>query len=73
LKEATDSKCLSCKQEEETVDRLTCGCPILAKNEYLLRHDRVGARLRYSTCKALGIEKTEKWRAHARIHAEAST
>jgi hypothetical protein len=47
-----------CKQHEETIDHLTSGSPILAKNECLMRHDNVCAHLRYSICKALGIEMT---------------
>ena len=39
LKEEIESKCKLCKQHEETIDHLTSGCPILAKNEYLMRHD----------------------------------
>jgi hypothetical protein len=54
-----------CKQHEETVDHLTSGCPILAKNEYLMRHDKVCTHLHYSICKALGTEMV-----HA--HAQAS-
>ena len=34
LKEESESKCQLCKQHEETIDHLTSGCPILAKNEY---------------------------------------
>ena len=34
LKEETESK-----QHEETIDHLISGCPILARNEYLMRHD----------------------------------
>jgi NADH:ubiquinone oxidoreductase subunit F (NADH-binding) len=30
-------------------------------NEYLMRHDEVGAHLHYLMCKALGIETAEKW------------
>jgi hypothetical protein len=41
LKEETESKCRLCKQHEETIDHLTSGCAILAKNEYLMRHDKV--------------------------------
>ena len=41
LKEEIGSKCRLCKQHEETIDHLTSGCPILAKNEYLMRHDKV--------------------------------
>ena len=64
LKEGVDSKCWLCKQHEETIDHLTLGCPILAKNEYLMRHDKVCTRLHYSICKALGIETTDKWYTH---------
>jgi hypothetical protein len=56
-----DSKCQLCKQHEETIDHLTSGCPIMAKNEYLMRHDNVGAHLHYSICKALSIKMTDKW------------
>jgi len=64
LKEEIESKCWLCKQHEETVDLLTLGCPILAKNEYLMRHDKVCTHLHYSVCKALGIETTDKWYTH---------
>ena len=64
LKEETESKCQLCKQHEETIDHLTSGCPILAKNEYFMRHDEVRAHLHYSICKALGIETTYKWYTH---------
>ena len=45
LKEEIESKCRLCKQHEETIDHLTSGCPILAKNEYLMRHDKVCTHL----------------------------
>jgi hypothetical protein len=40
------------------------GCPILAKNEYLMRHDKVCIHLRYSISKALGIETSDKLYTH---------
>ena len=40
------------------------GCPILAKNEYLMRHGKVCTHLHYSICKALGIETTNEWYTH---------
>jgi hypothetical protein len=64
LKEETESKCSLCKQHEETIDHLTLGCPILANNEYLMRHDKVYTYLHYSICKTLGIETTEKRYTH---------
>jgi len=36
----------------------------LAKNEYLMRHDKVGTHLNYSICKALGTETADKWCTH---------
>jgi hypothetical protein len=58
LKEEIESQCRLCKQHEETIDYLTSGCPILAKSEYLMGHDKACAHLHYSICKALGIETT---------------
>ena len=59
MKEEIESKCRLCKQHEETIDHLTSGCPILAKNEYIMRHDKVCTHLHYSICKALGTETTD--------------
>ena len=64
MKEESESKYQLCKQHEEAIDHLTSGCPILAKNEYLMRHDKVCIHLHYSICKALGIETTAKWYTH---------
>ena len=64
MKEEIESKCRLCKQHEETTDHLTSGCPILEKNEYLMRPDKVCIHLRYSICKALGIETTDIWQTH---------
>jgi len=64
LKKEIESKCRSRKQHEETIDHLTWGCPILAKNEYLIGHDKVCTHLHYSTCKVLGIETIDTWYTH---------
>ena len=37
---------------------------MLAKNGYLMRHDKVSAHLNFSECKAPRIETTEKWYTH---------
>ena len=36
----------------------------MAKNEHLLRHDKVCTHLHYSICKASGIETADKWYTH---------
>jgi hypothetical protein len=64
LKEENESRCRLCKEYEETTDHLTSGCPILAKNEYIIRHDKVCTHLHYSICKTLIIETTENWYSH---------
>jgi len=63
LKEGTENKFRLCKHEE-IIDHLTSGYPILAKNEYLMRHNKVCTHLHYSICKALCIETTDKWYTH---------
>jgi hypothetical protein len=68
LKEKIYSKCWLCIQHE-TIEHLTSGCPILAKNEYSVRHDKVGAYLYCSICNAPGIETTEKWYTHTHMQA----
>jgi hypothetical protein len=40
LKEEVESRCRLCKEYEETIDHLIPGCPILAKNEYVIRYDK---------------------------------
>jgi hypothetical protein len=45
------SRCRLCKEYEETTDHLISGCPTLAKNEYIIRHDKVCTHLHYSICK----------------------
>ena len=51
FKEEINSKCRLCNQHEETVDHPTSGCPILVKNEYLMRLDNVCTHLHYSYAK----------------------
>jgi hypothetical protein len=70
LKEEIECRRQLCKEYEETretketIDHQTSGCPILAKNEYVIRHDKVCTHLHYSICKTLGIETTENWYSH---------
>jgi hypothetical protein len=49
LKHEIESRCRLCKEYEETIDHLTSGCPTLAKNVYIIRHDEVCTHLRYSS------------------------
>jgi hypothetical protein len=64
LKQETESRCRLCNEYEETIDHIISGCPTLAKNEYILRHDKVCTHLPYTVRKKLGIETTENWYSH---------
>jgi hypothetical protein len=50
----TDSKCRLCHQFYETIDCIISACPILAKDQYIKRHDRVSAQLHFNICKEMG-------------------
>jgi hypothetical protein len=59
FKKVIECKCRLRKQHEGTIDRLTLGCPILAKNKYLMSHDEYCTQLQYSICKDLGTETAD--------------
>jgi len=51
----TDSKCRLCQQFDETIDHIVPACPILAKEQYIKRRDRVCAQLHFNICKETGV------------------
>ena len=53
-----------CFQHEETVDHILSGCEVLAKKEYISRHNKVAAYLYWNICKDNDIEVTDKWYEH---------
>jgi len=60
-----DSKCRFCQQFDETIDRITSACPILAKEQYVKRHDRACAQLHFSICKETAVQLDKKqWYEH---------
>jgi hypothetical protein len=69
----TGSKCRLCHQFEETADRIMPACPILAKEQYIKRHDRVCAQLYFNICKELGVKlDSELWCEHVPKSVERS-
>ena len=59
-----ESKCRMCLQHEETVDNIVSGCEVIAKTEYISRHNNAAAYLHWSICKDYDIEITDKWYQH---------
>jgi hypothetical protein len=65
LNTETDSKCRLCQQFDETIDHIISACPILAKGQYIKRHDRVCAQLHFNICKETGVQFDKKhWYEH---------
>lgn len=66
LKISQDDKCRICQEHVETIDHIVSACPILAKTEYLKRHDRVCSYLHWQICTALEVPNTcPKWYEHS--------
>jgi hypothetical protein len=62
-----------CHQFEETVDHNTSACPILAKGQYIKRHDRVCTQLHCDICKEIGVKlDSEFWYEHVPKSVETS-
>ena len=73
LNTETDSKCRLCQQLDETIDRIISACPILAKEQYIKRHDRVCAQLHFNICKEREVQLGKKhWYEHVPKSAETS-
>ena len=60
LSTETDSKCRLCQQFDETIDRIISECPILAKEQYIKRHDTVCAQLHFNICKGTEVQLDKK-------------
>ena len=56
----TDSKRRLCQQHNETVDHIISACPILAKEQYVQRHDEVSAQIHFNICKEIGVKLDKK-------------
>jgi hypothetical protein len=56
LNTETDSKCRLCHQFDETTDHIISACPILAKEQYIKRHNTVSAQLHFNIFKETGVQ-----------------
>ena len=68
-----DSKCKLCQKFDKTIDHIISADPILAKEQYIKRHDRVCAELHFNICKETGVQldKTH-WYEHVQKSVETS-
>jgi hypothetical protein len=73
LNAETDSKCKLCQQFHETVEHIISACPILAKEQYVKRHDRVYEQLHFNISKETGVKLDKKhWYEHVPKSIETS-
>jgi hypothetical protein len=52
----TDSKFRLCQKLDGTIDHIISACPILAKGQYVKRHDKVSAQIHLNICKEIGVQ-----------------
>jgi hypothetical protein len=65
LQTEKESKCRLCHQFEETTDHIMSACPILAKEQYITRHDTVCAQPHFNIRKELGVKlDSDLWYEH---------
>lgn len=64
MRTGNDPKCRLCRTHNETIHHVVSGCPILAKNAYLDRHNIVAAQLHWNICREFKIEVEDRWYKH---------
>ena len=64
LKKSVDPNCRLSRTHPETISHIVSGCPMLAKHEYLERHNRVAKFIHWTICKTHGFEVKSKWYEH---------
>ena len=64
MQTTSDANCRYCNQYVETVDHLISGCPILARREYLVRHNKVAQYVHWKICNHYGLKTTSMWYEH---------
>ena len=62
--EGEDGLCRVCGEFFETVKHVVSGCNELAKKQYQIRHDKMGARVHWELCRKYGIECVDQWYNH---------
>jgi len=64
LNTETSSNCRLCQQFDETIYHISA-CPILAKDQYIKRHDSVSAQQHFNICKETVVQLDKKhWYEH---------
>jgi hypothetical protein len=66
------SKCRLCQKFDKATDIISA-CPIMVKEQYIKRHDRVCAQLQLNICNEIGVKlDKEHWYEHVLKLVETS-
>ena len=63
-KTGTNAMCRYCREHQETIDHLVSGCPTLAINEYLIRHNKVAQYVHWKVCQHFDLKVVDRWYEH---------
>ena len=64
LKKQVEDKCRVCHAKPETMSHILTGCDVLAKKEYLERHNGVAQYIHHAICRHFHIHTCSKWHTH---------
>ena len=64
LRTSMSDICRICKKEPETTFHLLAGCDVLAKKQYLDRHNNVARYIHFCICKTYNFHTEKKWHLH---------
>ncbi|XP_072169481.1 uncharacterized protein [Diadema setosum] len=63
-KRDVDAACRICRERDETVQHIVCGCSKLAQKEYKRRHDKLAQVVHWELCRKHEIPCESKWYMH---------
>ena len=64
IKNGANPKCRLCNEYSETMDHIVSGCPVLAKSEFMQRHDQAASYMHWKVCKEFGLPAADTWYSH---------
>ena len=64
IKNGPNPKCRLCNEFNETIDHITSACPVLAKSEFIQRHDKAASYMNWKICKPFNLSAVDVWYNH---------
>ena len=63
-KTGNNAMCRYCSEHQETINHLVSGCPTLAINEYMIRHNKVAQYIHWKVCQHYELRVADHWYEH---------